>query len=366
MKKKTNKFTSKILRSILVAFLMLAIQLPELNAQGSIRRNMEDATPQEIAYRDSLMNTNYDNMLPFLGAAVQAKGFEMPLPIGVMVNTSFSQQSLEIENLAVSFTEEGHYWYVSPFAEFDNVTPRVINANFRADVWIFPFLSVSGMVGKFKSDTDISLVSPFKMNFTAHNEGTIAGYGVLLAGGAGPVFATLSYNQVWSNTKMMIEPGITYNTGIRIGHSHSLNTKPWKSWTVYAAANWIKFNKRTIGKVNLNNLTGITQDDKVRASGELNEWYDELPPLKQVALKPFKEGIDDWLLNDKDTELYYDFNKITRGPWSYGIGGSFRFNKHWQLILDMSSSTFKFDKYDRFRVTFGLNYRLGLKMFKNR
>lgn len=356
------KITIKLFKLIFLAIILIMLQTTDLMAQGSVKRSTENASPQLKAYIDSLKHTPYENMLPFLGRKVQALGFEIPAPIGLMVNFTASQQNLTIADLGVAFNEDGNYQYVSGFAEFGHVTPQVINYNFRPDIWIFPFLNVSALVGGFSSATLVELTAPFRMDFTANNDGTIVGFGLLVAGGAGPLFGTLSYNQIWSYTKMMLEPGKSYNAGVRIGHNRKNQRKPQQAWSVWAVADWLQLNKRTIGMVNLNTLTDISQDDKLRASDELNEWYDGLPPVKQIAFKKIKDPIDDWLKNDKDTELYYDFNKGMVSNFSYGVGFQYKLSYHWQAQVEVTSDI----HFERWRGTIGAVYRFGFRAYKNK
>lgn len=348
---------------ILVILFILALPIQEIKAQGSVKRNQKNISPEVLHYIDSLKNTPYTNLLPVFGVKTQAAGFEMPLPLGLMVNVLSSQQNLTISDLAINFNQDANMAYVGGFARFDPIKPRIINYNFRPDIWIFPFLNISGLFGSFSSTTPVRIINPFVMDFEAENNGTLAGFGILVAGGAGPIFATASYNQVWSYTKLMIDNGVSYNAGVRIGHNRKNNRKPIQSWSVWGVVEWLQLNKHTYGKVNLNDLTGITQNDKISASDELNEWYDGLPPVKQAAFKKIKEPLDDWLNNGTDTELFYDFNKTMVEPFSYGLGAQYKFNKHWQIQFESTVTGFNFD---RWRLTFGATYRFAFNMNKNK
>jgi hypothetical protein len=270
---------------------------------------------------------------------------------------------MDIIDLAVSDGEDSTYYYVSNFAKFEYVKPFVFNTNFRPDVWIFPFLNVSGLFGYFKSETDVKLSEPFEMNFTAHNEGTIVGYGLLLAGGVGPVFITLGYNQAWSYTAALIKPGVSYNAGLRVGHNHKNRKKPYKGWSVWVGLDWLQLNKESLGSVDLNTLTGISQEDKQQAADDLDAWWDSddnpLGPVEKKALEPIKDKVDGWLRNGEDAILYYDFTKKMRNPFSLIVGAQYQFSKHWQL---QGEGTFTPERY---RATLSLNYRFGFRVRKD-
>lgn len=361
MKRRINKLTSTTFSVVLLLMLTLLIQLPQyVKAQAAGGGSHKHTSADMTFYTDSLKKTPYRYGLPFLGVKVQKLGFDIPYPVGLMVGATVSQQSLNITDLAISQGEDSTYYDVSNWAKFSGIKPFVYSYTFRPDVWIFPFLNVSGLFGYFTSDTEVLLSEPFEMKFNSHNAGSLVGYGVLLAGGVGPVFITLDFNQVWSHTEALLTPGISYDAGLRVGHNRKNRTQPWKGWSVWVGVEWLQLNKESIGSVDLNTLTGISQEDKQQAADDLDAWWDSpdnpLNPIEKKALEPIKDDIDDWLRNDTDAILYYDFTKEMINPFSFVFGGQYQFSKHWQLTGEGTITP------ERWRATLTLNYRFGFKM----
>lgn len=363
MKTRIGKLNLKTFTILILLVLFFIVQLPKAaNAQASGGASHKHTSADMKWYTDSIEKTPYRYGLPFLGVQVQKLGFDIPYPIGVMLTGTYTQQSITINDLAISRGLDSTYYEVSQIVDFSSVKPLVYEFAFRPDVWIFPFFNVSGLFGYFESNTEVKMDQPFAMTFPSKNSGSLIGYGLMVAGGAGPIFATLGYNQIWSFTETLLNPGISYEAALRIGHNHKNRKDPWKGWSVWIGAEWLQLNKETLGAVNLNTLTGISQEDKQQAADDLDAWWDgpdnPLNPIEKKALEPIKDDIDGWLRNDTDAILYYDFVKEMVNPFSFVVGGQYQFSKHWQV---QAEGTFTGERY---RATLAFNYRFGFKLRK--
>jgi hypothetical protein len=84
--------------------------------------------------------------LPIWGVEAAARGFELPLPFGIGVNYYHEQQPFNIGDLQVATSNRGPI-SVQDFAQIDQVDTSQSCVTARLDVWLFPFLSLYGLVG---------------------------------------------------------------------------------------------------------------------------------------------------------------------------------------------------------------------------
>lgn len=337
-------------------FLLTAAILLSCNAVFSqVRSHAHKYRSEELKeFSDSLKNTPYPYYLPAFGKKVQKLGFDIPRPIGFMINYSRSVQDLAIDQLAVSF-DEITYTDVTGIVNFPQVEPTVDVVTFRPDVFILPFWNVSGLFGTYTTNTHVILDKPIDLEFDTKGGGTMAGVGTALAGGVGPIFANYSWNGTWTWSKDGLRANFASVNGIRVGHQHKNKHHPTRAWTAWLGAEHIHLRSQTLGKVDLEDALGITPEDKERAAEELDDWYNGLGPIDQALFEDFYNNLSGWLKYDDDTILYYDAEKSLKTPWAVIIGGQYQFNKHWWMTAEASWG----DK--RWRAVFSLAYRFGLK-----
>lgn len=169
---------------------------------------------QTVTFSDTAANPDqsfFPLMRSFKAKAVKA-GAEFPKPYGISGSMYYQQQRMEISKIrlgAIEISEEGGV------IDFDNSNIRntITTTQCRADVWVLPFVNVYGMVGRVTSFNDIDLIinlnpppgSPnsgdlnlLKERSIANVNGTVAGFGTVLAGGYGKVFANV--NLTWAKT----------------------------------------------------------------------------------------------------------------------------------------------------------------------
>ena len=128
--------------------------------------------------------------LPVWGVEAEARGYQLPLPLGIGVNYYHEQQPFNINDLQVS--RGGPPVSVKDFVQLDQVDTTQWNAILRADVWIFPFLSIYGIGGHTsgKMQGVVGLPAIPILGIPAQDlplnigyEGPTYGGGVTLAGG---------------------------------------------------------------------------------------------------------------------------------------------------------------------------------------
>jgi len=84
--------------------------------------------------------------LPIWGVEAEARGHQLPLPFGIGVNYYHEKQPFNINDLEVSIGGRDPV-SVKDFAVIDQVDTAQSSVTTRIDAWIFPFLSLYGVVG---------------------------------------------------------------------------------------------------------------------------------------------------------------------------------------------------------------------------
>lgn len=347
---KLPKTQNSIARAILFIGLLSALQASSQSTHKYANSELTDFT-------DSLKNTPYPYILPIWGKKVQARGFDIPRPMGVMVNYSHAEQEARIDRVALSL-DGIEYIDVTDILSFSKVRPVVNVVTVRPDVYILPFFNVSALAGYYSTVTEIQMTEPFEYPFTAKPSGPLFGVGAMLAGGIGPIFGSWESNLQWNFSKNWEKPNRSWVNGFRFGHQHKNHKKPLTGWTVWIGAESLTLAPQTLGKVNLSEVSGVSQEDKQQASDQLDAWYNSLGPIEQNTLEPFYNRVSGWLNNGDDTILYYDVNKDVVTQWNMIVGGQYQFNKNWQITAETTFGG------TRWRTLLSLAYRFGLKSHK--
>lgn len=306
------------------------------------------------AYVDSLKKTPYEWRLPILGSQVRKKGFDIPYPNGIMINYVVAKQDVTLENLAVGLNPD-KLTDVSSIVRFESITPHVNVVNLRYDFWLLPFLNLYGLGGYIDSKSDIKMALPFAAEFTSHGKGPSVGWGVAVAGGLGPLFVTSDYNMVWTYMPQLEDPALAQIFDLRLGHTFQFPKYPQSNLSVLLGAQYQKLSSDSRGRVDLSTLTGMTPEKKEEASGQLDDWYNDLPDNQQDRLGDFYGAMSGWLSNEEGTILHYSFNKKLYYPWSATAGLNYQINKRYIL---MAMYTFL---GSREQMVVSFNYRFGFK-----
>lgn len=212
---------------------------------------MAQNAPARNARKDSVyFSKPYPFILPVMGEKVHNLEFKLPFPMGVMVNALSGTQDLSLTNLKVGFNES-EWIELDDVVTFDEITAQTSTFNARFDVWVLPFLNVYGIVGQTaKSDIDVNLIEPFPLNVTTTISGTYVGYGVLLAGGVGPLFVSVDANRTYNFNPRLDEPAKVFIAGMRTGPIIRFKNRPDMNVVIWAGAMYSHFNGETEGRIN--------------------------------------------------------------------------------------------------------------------
>ncbi len=357
------KFTSLIF----ITLFTFSLQLSAQNTSKKVR-------DVHKAYTDSLKAVKYDYVFPFLGQGAYKKGFDIPYPMGIMLNYFWTDMGITIENLQLGFQnaykpensfqlqpvvdEEGNE--ILGFGDSRNTSYSV---NVRPDIWVFSFLNVYGIFGYGHSHTEVKIdkLGEHNIDFTLVVDQKIstAGFGVLVAGGIGPVWISGDFNFTWNKPELLDKATLANVMGLRMGHVFIFKQKPYRNISIWVGAMRIKMQSTTVGKIPMRDaIPQDVWDNKDQFVDDYYYWYDNeaTPVQKKLAdrvLTPIVEGIDG---REGESIVEYGIDKQVAQMWNGLVGFQFQLNKSWQFRAEAGLLG------DRKSALASINYRiLGFK-----
>ncbi|MFT4754049.1 MAG: hypothetical protein ACI9GM_000617 [Salibacteraceae bacterium] len=304
-------------------------------------------------YTDSLKSMEYDRVLPIWGAGAYKQGFDIPFPLGVMVNTIWMRQGITIDNMRLGLTTDSINVPLTQtdFVQFGENVNESFSTTFRPDIWILPFVNVYGLFGAGRSRTKINLVAPIAMYSVVEQGITTTGFGILGAGGVGPLWVSVDANFTWNKPELLDKATQVNVLGIRMGHSFMFKKRPDRNINIWAGTMRVKMNSETVGAIVLKEAIPI---DEMNEKGEdALEYYESLSPVEKV--KPanllIKQIGQRLVAADGEAVIKYGMDKQTKQLWNASIGGQFQFNKAWQFRTELGFIG------DRKSFMLSLNYR---------
>jgi len=325
--------------------------------------SIKNLSKKHEAYYDSLKNTPYDRKFPILGDKVYKRGFDIPFPFGIMVNNFYGKQDITISDIKVGIIEGDSVRGpvdMSKVIVFDNVNAKAYNINVRADMYIFPFLNVY-VLGAYMplASTAVSLAKPVQISTNPKQSGWGYGFGIMGAGGVGPVWLQADINFTWADMELLENKVFTKVAGFRIGHTFPIKSGPEKNFAIWIGTMGIFLNNATKGKIPLDDLLPDIPPEKVdEIKNSLNDWYTGLTPPQQKVVDRIIAKLDDGHNGGSTANTYitYEMNKAVSQPWAGLIGVQYQFSKKWQLRVESNCVG------NRFSTMLSVNYRfLGFK-----
>lgn len=287
-------------------------------------------------YTDSIKQVKYDYLFPVLGQEVYKRGFDIPYPIGLMGNFVWMKQGLVIDNMQLGLQSQNQDVPLTPvdFIDFGENTSTVNSFNFRPDVWVLPFLNVYGLFGKGTSRTEVNLVKPVAVKSVVEQSVRTAGFGVMGAGGIGPVWFSVDANFTWNKPELLEEATRVNILGIRFGHTFVFKNNPERNIAFWVGGMRLKMATKTSGSIRM--ADALPPETWARADeivADYWDWYntEATPGQKVVAdqvLTPIVDRIDN---ADGDAVVSYAMDKQTKQLWNGGVGAQFQLNKRWMI-----------------------------------
>ena len=288
------------------------------------------------AYTDSLKQVEYNYVFPILGQGAYKKGFDIPYPAGLMANYMWLKQNLIFENMQLGIKTDNLDIPLTDveFIEFGENTNTSYAYNVRPDLWVLPFLNVYGIFGGGQSVTEVNLTAPIPLYSKVEQGLRTAGFGVMGAGGVGPIWFSIDANWTWSKPDLLDKPVQVNVLGIRLGHTFKFKNKPESNIALWAGAMRMEMSSDTKGEILLiDAIPPETWERKDELVTNYYDWYNNeaTPPQKIVAdrvLTPIVERID---AADGDTIIRYGMDKQVEEMWNGTIGAQYQINKRWMF-----------------------------------
>lgn len=341
------------LKIIFIVFLCIFIPYVGLAQYSSKKIRTKHET-----YTDSIKNVKYDYVFPILGQGAYERGFDIPYPMGVMGNFMWMDQGIVIDNLQLGLKTNDIDIPLTDvdFIQFGENRNTSYIVNVRPDIWILPFINVYGLFGYGNSHTEVILTAPVELKSIVDQSIKTAGFGIMGAGGVGPVWISMDANFTWSKPELLDEATQVNVLGIRMGYNFVFEQKPERNIAVWIGGMRMKMSSSTVGAIKLiDALPPEAWERKDEIVSDYWDWYDSLGPAdilkKQVAdqiLTPIVDRIDQ---ADGDSVISYGMDKQTKELWNGLVGMQYQFNKKWMLRSEVGFIG------DRKSYLISLNYR---------
>ena len=319
-----------------------------MSISGPAPARAQSTANYEPALRDTTAVEEWDHFFPIWGRKVVAKGFELPLPVGLNVQYLYNYQELDIGNLQLGVNNQGLV-DVSDFIDVGHSSVTTSSLQFRPDLWVLPFLNVYGLFGVGFNTVDVRVGKPVEFPARIDRNATIAGFGGNVSAALSRYFVVLDGNLTWADVDGLDQKSRANVLSGRIGRSFLLPKK-------MRIAGWLGFMKmgienNTSGSIRLGDaLPGL--EDYFDEDYQNSDWYNNLGSVAQRKVDELFAEIA--ANNPEDTTIQYALDKQLAGQWSVVLGGQFQFNPHWMLRCEYSHSE------TRAAFLLNLNYRFGL------
>ncbi len=320
------------LKLLIVHLLLFTATLPVVNAQYTSTK----VKSEYQNYRDSLKEVEYDHIFPLFGQQAYKKGFDIPYPAGIMANYLWMSQSIVIDNLQLGLETNNQDIPLTnvDFIEFGKNTNISQGINVRPDLWVFPFLNVYGIFGKGVTKTEVNLIKPIELLSIVEQEITTTGFGIMGAGGIGPVWFSVDANWTWNKPELLVDPVRVSVMGIRFGHTIQSKQKPGSNFAFWVGGMRADMSSETKGEIRLiDALPPETWDRRDELVNNYYDWYENEATIGQKiiadqVLTPIVERIDD---ADGSSIIRYAMDKQVKEKWNGLVGVQWQFNKNWML-----------------------------------
>ena len=180
----------------------------------------------------------WDYFLPIWGQKLRAKGIDLPLPMGIGINTAYSSRDVIVTDLKVSF-DGGPFSDVSNFVSVKS-NAKAFAALIRYDFWVLPMVNLYVLAGWTTEVSDSKVTvdidppgprppRPVSFDIPGHRSGPTYGVGLNAAVGYKWVFGDLNVN--WEKTNLGFNSDIsTFLASLRVGGFVKLGPGQFRAW----------------------------------------------------------------------------------------------------------------------------------------
>ena len=180
------------------------------------------------------------SFFPLLADEARARGYELPLPYGAaLVLTGLKDREIEVTDVRLGL-EGNPGTSISDFVHLGS-SSDVFNANFKADLFVLPFLNVYALLGYVHNESDthaeITISTPgpgggevvYERRIPTELDGFIGGLGFALAGGYQNFFLVADVSYIQSDLGFDDKFKATIAT-VRAGYRGKIGTLPLQMW----------------------------------------------------------------------------------------------------------------------------------------
>jgi len=317
----------------------------------------------------------YKYLFPILGKKAYEKGYDLPLPHGVLIGTIFNKQAIELNDFEMAIAEPGLSESELDFRSLDGILDfgpsegRINTLNARIDTWVLPFFAVSGIFGKVWGEQTISfsVVGSDLIESVTDIEGQYYGINLLAIVPLGPINLAGDYSWTWTTNKNLDKPVLVKVAGIRVIKQIKTNT-PHRYIAVWAGAQSQKLASQTSGNIAFDEALGITEEDKENLDNHWDSVLNDEVVVKQSPItgrdlywsdltmfeQELRQGTYNLVRGAVDSNVYYKFNKQLVYDWNMTLGASYQHNKRWGLKAE-----YGFLK-EKQTLMMSVDYRFGL------
>ena len=301
------------------------------------------------AERDSVLAT-YDQVFPILGRKAIERGFLLPLPVGLNINSFYMDQGIALSQLGLSTGTDPTQpvsWIVLGEAQ-----SQVASVNFRGDLWVLPFLNVYGMAGKGWATTTVPVTDPVQFTSEVEQAGLYWGVGLTGTMGIKHNWLAVDVNWTWTDLEKLDQPVRGRVLGFRYGRTVKLNPRQRANFWIGTTNQ--KFRTETNGSVTLAEAIPPDVADTLRnrlQNYQSSAWYQALGPAGKLLADSLVAGIMN--ANLGATVVNYSLDKKPADPWNMIVGGSFELTRSWHFRAEAGF-------LGRVQALLVLNYRFGL------
>lgn len=304
----------------------------------------------------------YPYKLPILGKKAFENGFDIPKPLGVMVNYFVANQDIIIPEIEVGFSDgiipDIPLTDISEIIAFEEISARATSINVRPDLWLFPFLNVYGIFGKTFATTTVKLSSPVEFTAVAELEGISYGLGTTGAFGVGKYFMVLDGNWVWTSMSNFKDPVRSAVFSQRLGRAFKVGKNPESNVAFWVGGMRVGMGNVTQGTIAISEvLPPETWDRRDEMVTDYWIWYDDLgflDPRKAIADNILTPIVDKLEQANGDGSIEYKLLKEPKQEWNMIIGGQYQLNTSWQFRVEGGVIG------NRKSLLLSTNYRFGI------
>lgn len=338
-----------------ITSLLLLIQF-NLSAQESDSISTADTTIGEYPY-----------VFPILGAKAYSKGYKLPKPHGIMVNTLFNRQGIVLSDFQMDFTKIGgtpdfdRLQELSDLVVFGPSDGVIRTFNVRIDTWVLPFLAVAGYYGRVDGEQTITLTSPISLSSTTDINGEYYGLNLLIAAPLG-IFGlnvAADYSASWTTNDRLDAPVRVDVSGIRVIKRFVNKKHPERNFAFWGGVQFQNLADETSGKIDLKealNIDGnaVNEMDAKWADYKTTPEWDALSASEKIAAEAKYQVAKGVVQELGETTVHYRFKKDLELDWNMLLGAQYQFNETWQARAE-----YGFLKSKQ-QLLLSLNYRFGL------